>query len=168
LVLEEDRMSNGICEGQSDSEGVLAALPTDYTVDLSSLHRAKIPGIVTSLGFGVAIDQADYTIEAGQTIPPRCYPVTIVVSVTGGTVTLVRPKSDGDITVWRPDPKTGTTSIDAAANGAREVVLRADDSVQLTNATHGFENRSNQDATIHALSVRPDQSPCGPCYTYPP
>ena len=35
-------------------------------------------------------------------------------------------------------------------------------------SAHLLPKRAYQDATIHALAVRPDQSPCGPCYTYPP
>jgi hypothetical protein len=160
--------SNGVCLGQADSEGVLAARPTNYTMDLTTMHRVKLPNVRSELGYEVAVDEVDLTLPAGQQIDPRCYPITIMVSVRSGEVTLVRPELDGTVAIFRADAKKGITKVDPKAATKKKVKLGVGDYVQIDTATHGLSNTGDVDALLHVTAVRPDQSPCGPCYTYPP
>lgn len=160
--------TEGACIGQADNEGVPAAMPTDYSFDLATLHRTVLPNVQTELGYRVALDEVDLTLPAGEQIDPRCYPLTILVTVKEGEVTLDRPALDGAVTVFRPDERSGTTKTDERAARAHHVKLSANDWVQIQSATHGFRNHADADALLHVLTVRPDESPCGPCFTYPP
>lgn len=156
------------CIGQADGEGVRAAMPADYSFDLATLHRVKLPGVRNDLGFEVALDEVDLTLPPGNQIAPRCYPLTILVTVKRGNVTLLRPTIDGTVAVFRPDEASGITATDDAAATANEVKLAAGDWVHIDSATHGFRNQGRGNALLHVQAVRPDQSPCGPCFTYPP
>lgn len=156
------------CIGQADGEGVPAAMPADYRFDLATLHRTLLPGVNDKLGFDVALDTVDLTLPRGNRIAPRCYPLTIIVTVKRGSVTLVRPTIDGTVAVFRPDEATGTTATDHAAATAGEVTLAVNDWVRIESATHGFRNHGRGAAVLHVEAARPDVSPCGPCFTYPP
>jgi hypothetical protein len=158
----------GTCIGQTSGEGVLAAMPSDYSFDLATLRRVVLPNVQTELGYQVAIDEVDLTLPRGNAIDARCFPMTITVTVKHGEVTLVRPTIDGSVTVYRPDRTTGTTIADVTAASASEVTLAVEDWLKIDNATHGFRNDGPADTVLHVMTVRPDESPCGPCFTYPP